>query len=49
MLAAHLCVIRRKFAKIQLSSGQWFFLLYLQGLVGLAVVVYLLKFTMKFL
>jgi len=49
MLAAQLCVIRRKFAKIQLSSGQWFFLLYLQGLVGLAVVVYLLKFAMKFL
>lgn len=49
MLTQQLSVIRRKFAEIQLSSGQWFFLLYLQGLVGLAVVVYLLKFAMKFL
>lgn len=44
-----LSAIRRKFSKIQISSGQWFFLLYLQGIIGLALVVYLLKFTMKFL
>jgi hypothetical protein len=49
IIIQRLTVIRRKFSKIQLSSGQWFLLLYAQGLLGLAVMVYLLKFAMKFL
>lgn len=49
MCMQQISVIRRKFSKFQLSSGQWFFLLYCQGILALAFVVYLLKFAMKFL
>lgn len=41
--------IRRKINQIELSSGQWFFLLYALGLLALTFAVYLLKFAIKFL
>lgn len=45
----HYDVIRRKLSTLRLSSGQWFLVLYLQGLLFLMMLVYLLKFAMRFL